>query len=226
MTAVVWFRRDLRLADHLALAHAAGSGPVVPLFVLDPVLLRPAGAPRVAFLYRCLRALDESLGGRLVVRAGDPVAVVPAVAAEADAARVYASWDGGPYGRTRDDRVADALGAEGRSIAPLGSPYAVDPGDLFNKDGNPFRVFSPFYRAWRARGWGQPMTESLHVTWAEGLRSDGIPDDPRVEAILPPAGEEAGWARLEEFLAGPIDDYAARRDRPAVDATSRLSPYL
>ena len=69
-------RRDLRLRDHPALHEAAKDGPVVALFVLDPALLKPAGAPRVAFLYRTLRALDADLrehGGRLVVRRGDPV---------------------------------------------------------------------------------------------------------------------------------------------------------
>lgn len=65
-----WFRRDLSLADHPALAEAAGAGSVVPAFVLDPVLGGPAGAPRQAFLAASLAALDRSLGGRLVVRPG------------------------------------------------------------------------------------------------------------------------------------------------------------
>ena len=117
-TTVLWFRRDLRLADHLALAHAAGDGPVVPLFVLDPALLGPAGAPRTAFLYRCLRALDESMGGRLVVRAGDPVEVVPAVAAEAGAvAGVRLVRTAAPTAAAGTTGVAAALGAAGRSAA-------------------------------------------------------------------------------------------------------------
>ena len=145
--SVLWFRRDLRLADHPALAEAAGRGPVVGLFVLDPALLRPAGAARVAFLYRCLRSLDESLGGRLVVRTGDPVEVVPQVAFEADAGTVLVSADFGPYGRRRDHDVAGALRAAGRRLTGIGSPYAVDPGRTVKTDGTPFRVFSPFYRA-------------------------------------------------------------------------------
>ncbi|HEU5265792.1 MAG TPA: deoxyribodipyrimidine photo-lyase, partial [Jatrophihabitans sp.] len=73
MTSVLWLRRDLRLHDHPALHAAAADGPVVALFVLDPALLAPAGAPRVAFLYRTLRAFDAQLrerGGRLVARRG------------------------------------------------------------------------------------------------------------------------------------------------------------
>ena len=223
---VLWFRRDLRLTDHPALAHAAGQGPVVALFVLDPTLLGPAGAPRTAFLFRCLRSLDESLDGRLVVRTGDPVEVVPAVAAEAEAEAVLVSADFGPYGRRRDHEVARVLRDAGRRLTGVGSPYAVAPGRVRKFDGAPFRVYSPFYRAWRAHGWGQPATDPVQARWAEGLPSDRIPDDPPVDATLPPAGEAAALARLEAFMTGEIADYAAKRDRPADDATSRLSPYL
>src|SRR5690348_11987486 len=83
VTSVLWLRRDLRLHYHPALHAAAADGPVVALFVLDPALLRPAGAPRIAFLYRSLRALDRDLrehGGRLLVRRGDPANAVPEVA--------------------------------------------------------------------------------------------------------------------------------------------------
>jgi len=225
-TTVLWFRRDLRLADHPALVAALDAGPVVPLFVLDPALLNPAGAPRTAFLFRCLRSLDESLGGRLVIRTGDPVDVVPQVAAEADAETVLVSADFGPYGRRRDQDVARALRAAGRRLTGIGSPYAVDPGRTVKTDGTPFRVFSPYYRAWRGHGWAPPAPAPDEVAWAEGLPSHGIPDDLPVEATLPPAGEAAAMARLEHFLAGPIDDYAARRDSPADDATTRLSPHL
>lgn len=225
MVSVLWFRRDLRLADHPALVAAADAGPVVALFVLDPALLCPAGAPRTAFLYRCLRALDESLDGRLVVRAGDPVEVVPAVAAEAGAGTVLVSGDFGPYGRRRDHDVGRGLKADGRRLTGVGSPYAVDPGRVLKQDGTPFRVFGPFSRAWRAHGWPEPSGHPT-VRWAAGPASDGIPNDPAVDVTLPPAGEAAAQARLEEFLAGPIDDYAAHRDRPAADATTRLSPSL
>jgi len=87
MTTVLWFRRDLRLADNPALLQAArAGGEVVALFVLDDALRRPSGPNRLAFLYRVLRDLDKRMDGRLVVRTGDPAKVVPAVAAEAGAA--------------------------------------------------------------------------------------------------------------------------------------------
>src|SRR3954452_16521835 len=85
-TAVVWFRRDLRVRDQPTfLAAADGAARALALFVLDPALLDPSGAARRTVLYRCLRELDEKLGGRLLVVRGDPADVVPRVAAAVDA---------------------------------------------------------------------------------------------------------------------------------------------
>ncbi len=221
-TSVVWFRRDLRLADNPALTAAAADGPVVGLFVLDPALLGPAGAPRVAFLLRSLRALDDSLGGRLVVRAGDPAVVVPAVAAEVGAGAVHAAHDFGPYGRRRDDAVEAALGVP---LVRTGSPYAVDPGVVTTAAGEPYKVFSPFRRAWSAIGRSDPLPVP-DVDWVEGVASDGIPADPPVSAVLPDAGEGAAAAAVDRFWARHLDGYDEGRDLPGDDATSRLSPHL
>src|SRR5690349_12881868 len=99
----MWFRRDLRLADNHALTAAVadardGGGAVIPLFVLDDRLWQPAGANRRWFLAGCLAALDDDLGGRLVVRHGDPVAVVGELARRHDVARVHRAQDVGVYG--------------------------------------------------------------------------------------------------------------------------------
>ncbi|HZX06093.1 deoxyribodipyrimidine photo-lyase, partial [Kribbella sp.] len=93
MTTVMWFRRDLRLTDNPALLDAAASGPVLGLFVLDPLLWGRSGTPRREHLAASLRSLSTSMGGRLVVRRGDPAVVVPAVAAEVDASSVHISAD-------------------------------------------------------------------------------------------------------------------------------------
>ena len=94
--SVMWFRRDLRLADNEALCAAAALGDVVPLFVLDPKFLSSSGAPRLAFLFRSLRSLNEQLGGSLVVRTGNPVDVVAQVARESGAQSVVFAKDFAP----------------------------------------------------------------------------------------------------------------------------------
>src|SRR3954454_13592944 len=155
-TTVMWFRRDLRLEDNLALAAAAADGPVLALFVLDPAFDR-AGEPRQAFLSGSLAALDGALDGKLVCRAGDPAEIVPTVAAEVEAGVVVAAEDFGPYGRRRDQAVASALRAAGRALQLEGSPYAVAPGTIRKADGAAYGVSPPFPRQWVAHGWPPPI---------------------------------------------------------------------
>jgi deoxyribodipyrimidine photo-lyase len=226
-TAVVWFRRDLRLSDNPALVQAVSEADdVVGVFCLDPALLRPAGAPRVAFLVRSLRALDASMGGTLVVRRGNPVDVVPALAAEVDAASVHLAEDFGPYGRRRDDDVAAALVEAGIPCVRTGSSYAVPPGTIRTKAGGPYKVFTPFWRSWSAHGWPDPVGRPAEIPWRPAP-GDGIPDEPDVGDVqLPEAGEDAAGQRVDAFLHGGVDAYADQRDDPGADATSRLSPYL
>ena len=225
---MAWFRRDLRLADNPALLAAAEGGrDVVALFVLDEALRRPAGANRLAFLYRSLRSLSSRMNGRLVVRAGDPAVVVPAVAAEAGAVEVVCAQDFGPYGHGRDEAVASALEDADRSLRWVGSPYAVDPGTVLKADGTPFRVFTPYYRAWLQRDRPAPLPppRSRAVQWVS-LPGDSIPEDPRITASLPDATESTALARLRHFVDKGLQGYAEARDAPGADATSRLSPYL
>jgi deoxyribodipyrimidine photo-lyase len=164
-TSLLWFRRDLRLADHPAMLAAIDAarpdGAVVPVFVVDPALWRPAGAPRRQFLRDCLAALQESLDGALVVRSGDPAVVLPALVRETGATTVHVSADAGPYGRRRDTAVERALGTV--PLVRTGSPYAVTPGRVTKRDGSPFTVFSPFARAWRTHGWRAPAPRPSDV---------------------------------------------------------------
>jgi len=216
---VVWFRRDLRLRDNPAVHEAAAGGAdVVPLFVLDDALWGPAGSNRRSFLIGCLRALDESLDGRLVVRRGDPVRVVAEVA---NGGPVFAAEDFGPYGVRRDDAVVEA----GVDLRLVGSSYAVPPGEIASGAGTPYKVFTPFSKAWRRHGWPAPLPAPRSVRWAS-LDGDAMPDAPRTEADLPEAGEEAGRRAARRFWDHRLADYAEARDRPDVDGSSRLSPYL
>jgi deoxyribodipyrimidine photo-lyase len=228
MTSVLWFRRDLRLHDHPALLEAGRDGPVVALFVLDPALLKPAGAPRVAYLYRTLRTLGEQLrskGGELVVRRGDPVNAVPKVVREVEASSVHVSADFGPYGRGRDDAVEAGLGEV--PLIRTGSPYAVAPGRVVKDDGEPYRVFSAFYRAWREHGWRDPAGRP-RVDWHTGLAGTAVPRDPPLPAglELPAAGEDAARKAWQRYRRVGLGDYGETRDRPDLDATSRMSVHL
>ncbi len=225
-TRVVWFRRDLRTTDHPALAAAAADGArVVPLFVHDPALA-DVGHVRAGRLAASLSALHERTQGALVVRRGDPARVVAQVAEEAGADQVHVSAETTPFGRRRDTRVQHALDASGVRWVATGSPYAVTPGRVLNRAGEPYRVFTPFARAWREHGWRRPA-EVGPVRWADGLDSEPLE---AVHSDLPgagePVGEEAVWAHWEEFREQRLTDYDELRDRPDLDSTSRLSVPL
>src|SRR6478752_7005438 len=230
MPSIMWFRRDLRLRDHPALREASSAGPVLGLFVIDPGLWRSAGPARRAWLAASLRSLDESIDGRLCVRLGRPPSVVPRLAREVGAGQVHVTHDFTPYGRARDRAVAEAL-PEGVQGVATGTPYAVAPGSVLNGSGLPYRVFTPFSRAWRAHGWDAPEPAPRAVDWLS------LDSDQRVAAMLekaldeapagmPTPGEDAAHRRWKSFLDGDLDDYAAMRDDPGADRTSRLSAYL
>ncbi len=222
---IFWFRRDLRLSDHPALAVAGSDGgPVVGLFVFDQALWDRSGVNRRAFLVDSLRWLDQAMGGGLVIRSGQPERVLPAICRQLGVDRVVATEDFGPYGRSRDQRVAEALTEVGASLDLTASPYAVRPGSVLTGSGRSYRVFTPFYRAWVKHGWSPPG-QALDINWV-GADGEALPEVGPVSAALPPAGEAAAWERTEQFLEQAVGQYSERRDLPALDGTSRLSPYL
>ncbi len=225
---VMWFRRDLRVGDNPALAAAVEAGDVVPVFVHDPALTRRAGANRVAFLHATLEALDSELDGLLVQRHGPPASVIAALAAEVEADAVHVTEDFGPYGRRRDVEVEDRLVGDGRSLARVDSPYAVAPGTLLTGGGTPFKVFTPYSQVWRGHGWADPLDVPRSARYLDGVRSDRRPETPAPDAAagLPDAGEEAAHRAMDAFVDRHADGYADDRDRPDLDRTSRLSPYL
>jgi deoxyribodipyrimidine photo-lyase len=228
--AVMWFRRDLRLADNPALLEAAADGPVLPLFVLDPALWGPSGPSRRAYLGASLRALDSALrqrGSQLSVVRGDPARRVALAARAIGARRVHVAADFGPYGHRRDLAVEQALAGHGVELVRTGSPYAVAPGRVTSGSGEPYRVYTPFSRAWADHGWRAPVDAPHGESW---LRLDedtaGLPEPVAPDGlVLPEAGEAAALRQWAEFL-DRVGDYDDERDRPDLDTTSRMSVHL
>jgi deoxyribodipyrimidine photo-lyase len=218
MPAVMWFRRDLRLMDNPAWSAATRSDHVVPLFVIQPGLWSSAGAFRRAQLRAHLSALDEGLrvrGGRLMVVEGDPRDVVPTVAARFDAATVHINDDHTPFGVARDTAVGERVGLERHDGVTLHPPEAIT-----TSSGNWPKVFTPYYERWRELPWDLwPEEADVDIATEPG---GGPPDAPEPPM---PGGSEAALDRLEQFVAR-VDDYAADRDHPDRDGTSRLSADL
>jgi deoxyribodipyrimidine photo-lyase len=244
-TYLHWFRRDLRLHDNPALDAAlrASEGRVVPLFILDEAILRApdTGAARVVFLLESLRALDSALraaGSRLIIRRGKPAEVLAELAQQSDAAGLCFNRDYLPAARTRDTEVEAALGGQGLAVISYTDAVIYEAETILSKAGTPYTVYPPYWKQWRARVAAEPPVpatsrpalapvpntiESLAIPSAREL---GFTTDQE----LPPGGESAGlarlagWCRLDDALG--IGGYRAGRERPALRATSGLSPYL
>jgi deoxyribodipyrimidine photo-lyase len=240
-TAIVWFRRDLRLHDHPALAAATAEHElVVPLFVVDESLVggRFASPNRTWFMLESVRALGEGLadlGAPLVVRTGDPRTLVPELARQLGAADVYVSREHAPYGRERDRVVADALAPSGGTLHAKRGVLVHEPEEMLNSGGDPFSVFSPFRRAWETRPRRGVVDAPIRLIRhpvepgaLPSLRTLGLGDGPTADPdLMPEPGETAARARLDRWLDGGIDRYDGTRDRLGVDGgTSRLSQDL
>jgi deoxyribodipyrimidine photo-lyase len=221
---VVWFRRDLRLADHPALHAAVERGAaVVPLFVVDPRLATGRGAPREAWLHATLGALAAELraaGAPLVVRRGDPRQEVPRAAREAGAAAVHWSDDFTPYARRRDAAVAAACAAIGVEACGFAGSALVAPGRLATSSGGFYTVFTPFHRAWSAVPAVAPLPAPGRLTPGPHLGGEAAPVE------RPGAGHAAARAALGRFVRGPLAGYERDRDRVDRAGTSRLSAHL
>lgn len=230
-TGLVWFRRDLRLDDNPAWARATREHDrVVAVFVVDPALVGAASARRVARLLGDAGALDRRLadvGGRLLVRTGEPSVVVPREAARVGAAAVHANADVTPYARSRDDAVASALASASIEWRTEWGTLVHEPGRVRTANGTLSQVFTPFHRAWARTPWTpwpEPGSAVVADDPGDALPAAAVPypssADPSDPSSLP--GEVGALARLG-IASARADAYADERDLPATAGTSELS---
>lgn len=233
---ILWFRQDLRLADHPALTAAAAAGPVVFLYILDdetPGSWRMGGASRW-WLHRSLESLGRDVP--LVLRRGRADQVIAEVLAEAGACAVHFTRDYAPWSSALEQRVKDACAAAGAACHRHRGFLLHEPEAIRNGAGEPYRVYTPFSKACFAAGDPRPPKPVPSFTpWQGTLRSDVLadwnllPQRPNwatgLEACWTP-GEQGARQRLAAFLERGLADYAEARDRPDRDVTSRLSPHL
>lgn len=236
MTAVVLFTRDLRVHDQPALAAACRDhAVVVPLFVVDDRILRaPTASPnRAAFLAETLAELRSALrdrGGDLVIRRGDVVAETMRVAREVGAGVVQVSADVSAYAQRRQRNLAAAGHRAGLAVEFMPGVTVVAPGALVPGSGGHYRVFTPYFRAWRAADWRPEEPTPQAVRLPTGVRAGELPEADELtrgdrSPRLPVGGESAG-RRLLDAVLQRADGGEPDLNDLAGDGTSRLSPYL
>lgn len=240
--ALLWFRQDLRLFDHAALHAAVGTGrPVLPVYVLDDAAAgewAEGGASRW-WLHHSLASLTRDLkavAAPLVLRRGETVAVLAALARDVGAAEIYFGAAVEPWARALELRVRDALMAEGVAPRRFRTRTLFDPESIRTQTGGVYGVYTPFSRTCFGTGGPKPPVPAprrvpaidppasdkladwgllpLKPDWAAGLRESWQP------------GEAGAQAALARFVDGAMTRYAARRDFPGEMGTSRLSPHL
>ncbi|MBZ4039931.1 cryptochrome/photolyase family protein [Novilysobacter selenitireducens] len=241
-TALVWFRNDLRLADNPALQAALDGGYTpVPVYIHAPSEHGEwaPGAASNAWLHRSLDALSGTLeerGSRLRLFVGPSLDTLETLVAATGAEAVFWNRRYEPALEQRDTRIKKALRQQGLHVESFNSALLLEPWTVSTKQGTPFRVFTPFWKAALAQ-WRIPACEAAPASLPS---SDAGPAGVSLDALkLAPAldwdrafwthwqpGEAGAEDALEAFVEGALHAYADDRDRPDRIGTSRLSPHL
>ncbi len=241
-TAIVWFRRDLRLADHPALDYARRQHDrVVPVFIWDPDAegdWAPGAASRW-WLHHSLAHLQQRLeqrGSRLIVARGDTEDELERIRTVTGAEAVYWNRLYEPAFVERDQRLKHRLKDAGLTARSFGGALLFEPWDLLKADDSPYLVFTPFWKQmqkrWSAPGSvAEPRELAAPARWPASVEISDL-------GLLPgldwadgfgerwEPGELAARRRLDAFVESAVAGYGAARDRPDRHGTSRLSPHL
>lgn len=240
-STLLWFRQDLRLSDNSALQAALQrGGPILPIYLWDEAAegrWAPGAASRW-WLHHSLTALQASLravGSDLLIRRGDSRANLLKLIEETGAEAVYWNRRYEPAIMARDAEIKATLKDKGLDVQSFSSALLFEPQTIKNKQGGPFQVFTPYWRHCLSLPVAEPVgrvvkTLPAPAAWPKSLAVDELELRPRrrwdlgIEATWVP-GEAAGRKQLQKFVKS-VEHYADRRDIPAADASSRLSPYL
>lgn len=235
--AIVWFRNDLRLADHPAFfAACVHYQQVIPLYIFDKSQ-SILGEAQGWWLHHSLTALNKSLdtqGLKLVLRSGDPLQILSMLIKEMNIDAVYWNRCYDPSSIERDTKIKSFLIEQSIEAQSFNGSLLHEPWAIKNKNGGFFKVFTPYWNACK-----QSLTPPAPLQVLKSPQSVSIFSEP-LEAweLLPKLnwasrfadfwqpGEEGAEKKLNEFICFHLKDYKNNRDVPAQDATSRLSPHL
>ncbi|TLM75917.1 deoxyribodipyrimidine photo-lyase [Pseudarthrobacter sp. NamB4] len=246
-TSLVWLRDDLRLDDNPALAEAAALGlPLTVVYILDEESegIRPLGGATRWWLHHSLAALGASLearGSRLLLRRGPADVVIAELAAETDAGHLFWNRRYGLPERTVDAAIKNWALGNGIEASSFQANLLFEPWTIRTGAGGPYKVYSPFWRACLASGEIRKPLDTSSTLPRPAAPQRGLPASDALSSwkLLPSSpdwsgglaatwepGEEGALRRLEDFMDGPIEDYATGRNTPGTEGTSRLSPHL
>lgn len=239
-TAIIWFRNDLRLSDNAALNAAQRHKSIIPLFIYDETLKAELGGARKWWLHHAINVLGQNiseLGNDLILKSGNEYDTLQSVIEQTCAKAVYWNRRYEPSRIKIDKAIKNDLKNQGVSVESFAGHLLHEPTQLMNKSGTPFKVFTPFWRTLESQVVESspiPKPDSLPPA-ANKIESDQL-DDWKLLPTNPnwatsigqrfTPGENAAQSLLGDFLQNKVDRYKEKRDFPAVENTSYLSPYL
>ena len=240
---LLWFRQDLRLADHRALSAAIATGqPIIPVYILDdetPGAWRLGGASRWWLHHSLIRLSDDlkDLGNRLVLRRGPVPQMLSDLIEETGASAVHATRSYEPWARALEEQMLALCEKFGVVFKRFAGRLLFEPEVVRTKSGDPFRVFTPFYKACLSLEPPKPpLPRPDRVPAPDDLLESEVLDDWLLLPTKPDwasgfdehwqPGETCAKARLSSFLDDAVAGYSDQRNRPDKPGTSRLSPYL
>lgn len=242
-TTIVWFRQDLRLADNPALLQAIEVGSVVPVYVWSPDEEGdwPLGGASRWWLHQSLTSLAadlKGLGSRLILRSGSSLECLQSLTEETGATSVLWNRRYEPAIIQRDKAIKETLQDQGIDVRSFNGSLLFEPWEIENKQGNPFKVFTPYWKTCRARAESMgvdcqaaPDTIPSPKKWPKSEKLQEWSLEPKIPWDVGmreswEVGEAAAHEQLQKFIAGMLEEYKEQRDFMAVDATSKLSPHL
>ncbi|NBQ92351.1 MAG: deoxyribodipyrimidine photo-lyase [Micrococcales bacterium] len=234
MTVVYWFRKDLRLQDNQALFEAtkvAKDTNIVACFGFNSAWFELLEGIRQHSLVESLKTLDKSLDGNLNVLAAESSQALAdnllKVCQEVNAKLVFAMNCFDPEAVRTQAVVAKTLNASGIELKLIGSAYAVQPGTVAKPDGTNYRVYTPFYKAWRLLADSQPIKiDTSSISFQKSKLAIGIPVANKPTPVKVLAGEAFALRTLERFSKRALDSYDEDRNRADLGGTSHLSHAL
>lgn len=242
--SIVWFRNDLRISDNPALTAAISRGmPVICLFVDDTENHndQSVGAASRWWLHHSLQELQTNLqqfGATLTLRTGNPIKIIRDIVLSHGVTAIYWNRQYEPWTIHRDKILKTALQQDGARVETFAASLLREPWEVETKTGNPYGVFTPFWKTVSAMG-----APSLPLAAPQSIPSDQdqpVSDHLNDWHLLPAQpnwaadfctywkpGETAAQARLSSFVDKGLSHYQANRNNPAAESgTSRLSPHL
>lgn len=234
MPTIFWFTRDLRLQDNGALARAIADskdGEVLACYLLPVAEFEELSGIRQHSLLKSLEALRDSLAGNLtvieVVNHAQSGQALAKLAHDTGANRVFATRMHDHKSKKQQFQVGSALAKQGVELFLEDSMYAVPPGSVLKGDGTPYRVYTPFFKAWMAAGWDSPISiDSNNAKWLSARQPTYWPKVTKSSPIEIKAGEGYALATWERFKTRALNKYDSQRDRADLSGTSHLSHAL